>query len=204
MSMKKVIWTSFLWHLAWGIGLLIERKIEWTQYRRKTERSQEGDGMDHERDEGNCLSAELSWFLTAFWFQCYICDKSSFLDGLSVSLFLETKRSFPRSTLPSSLLTYPQSSVSCQVPERRREGPGNSFQSHCGRWQVLFPDFLLLSFALWPQVKHLAKQPSSIHCSLPSSTDEADNTKNTPPNPRGLLALQRSILQGSKDWNQRK
>lgn len=47
------------------------------------------------------------------------------------------------STFHSAIIfaDLPQSSVSCQVSERRRDGASNSFKSHCRRWLFYFQIF---------------------------------------------------------------
>lgn len=78
--------------------------------------------------------------------------------------------------LRNDFADLPQSSVSCQVPKRDGDGASPSFKCHDGRWLLWFPDSPLFSFLRFPQDKDLAKPINLVHCSLPDSTGQANNT----------------------------
>lgn len=194
MSMSKFSWINFPWQLVWGTGLLVQRKLEQTQHRRKAEIREITGGRWHgpwekqrelsfpQQLSGSSLTSAVNPLFPR-WPQC-----------LAAPWHQDNLPTFHSAMIFADLS---QSNVSCQVPKRRRDGASCSSISHVGR------DSLLLSFALCSQIRDLARPMSSVRCSLPHSNGEADNTLNMTLNPRGLLALWRSTLQRSKLLNYR-
>lgn len=100
MWLSKVIWTSSFWHLDCRIGPLIHREKESRHILEERQRDHKRGKVHTVREtKGRARPLHCPDPWSAFWFQFSICNKFSFLDGLDISLLLETKRSLPLSTL---------------------------------------------------------------------------------------------------------
>lgn len=203
MSMSKVIWTNFLWHLVWGTGLFMERKIEQIHHRRKA-----GTSGSHKREmvwtmretKGTVITPGClhSWQLSGSSF--YFCGKSFFLDGLSAPLLLKIKRAFPLSILQRLCWPTPKQ---CLLPGTQKGGRRGKPLFQMPRWEVAalisrFSAVLLSPFST-RQRSGQANKPGSLQS--PRLNWSGKEHLNMLLNPGALLALWKATLQRSKFLN---